>query len=218
MLHPNVESIVKKAELTGMLELVCQALELTESQFKTAEARYEAVGKYLIEGDSPVLASLGIYPQGSISLGTTVKPVGQEEYDIDLVCLAPSLQPAISPGFLKKLIGDRLRSSGRYRDLLEEKPRCWRINYANEFHLDITPAIANPACGNGGELVPDKKLEKWKASNPKGYRRQFEEIAKLQPVMSLKKAAEFAAARSQVEDLPQPTKLKGILKRGGPRC
>jgi len=32
------------------------------------------------------------------------------------------------------------------------------LNYANEFHMDITPSIMNPECTNGGELVPDKEL------------------------------------------------------------
>lgn len=209
--------IPKKAQLTGMLELICQTLELTETQFVTAKARYEAVGKYLTEADNPLLGTSGIYPQGSISIGTTVKPSGREEFDIDLVCLVPSLAPAAPPEFLKKLIGDRLRSNGRYNEILEEKPRCWRINYANEFHLDITPAIPNPACCNGGELVPDKNLKEWKPSNPRGYRGKFEERAKLQPMLLLQKA-EFAAARAQIEELPQPTKFKGLLKRSVQIC
>lgn len=208
----SLQTIPKKAQFTGILELVCQALELTQTQFETARSRYEVIGKYLTEADSPLLTTSGIYPQGSVSLGTSVRPLGREEYDIDLVCLVPSLSPMASPEFLKKLIGDRLRSNGRYKDILEEKPRCWRINYANEFHLDITPSIPNPTCGNGGELVPDKKMMEWKPSNPKGYRQQFEEKAKLQPQLLLLKAA-FAEARARVEDLPEPTKFKGLLKR-----
>lgn len=211
-MHVPTNFIPKKAQLTGILEQICQELELTPTQFETAKSRYEAVGRHLSEADSPLLAVSEIYPQGSISIGTTVKPLGREEFDIDLVCLVPSLAPAASPGFLKKLIGDRLRSNGRYRDILEEKPRCWRINYANEFHLDITPSIPNPSCGNGGELVPDKKLQAWKASNPRGYRERFEEMAKLHPVLLLQKA-EMAQMRAGLEALPQPTKFKGLLKR-----
>lgn len=211
-MRSSVELIPRKAQLTGILERICQELELTPAQFETAKSRYEAVGRYLKETNTPLLVTSEIYPQGSISIGTTVKPLGKEEYDIDLVCLVPSLAPAVPPHFLKNLIGDHLRSNGRYKDILEEKPRCWRLNYANEFHLDITPTIPNPTCSNGGELVPDKKLEEWKASNPRGYRDRFEHVAKLQPQLLLQKA-EMAEMRSGIEDLPQPTKLKGLLKR-----
>lgn len=208
----SLQTISQKAQFIGILERICQALELTQTQFETAKSRYEAIGRYLTEAESSFLASSGIYPQGSVSIGTSVRPVGREEYDIDLVCLVPSMDPATSPEFLKKLVGDRLRSNGHYKDILEEKPRCWRINYANEFHMDITPAIPNPTCGNGGELVPDKKLKEWKPSNPQGYRSQFEEKAKLQPRLLLQKA-QLAETRAQVETLPEPTKFKGLLKR-----
>lgn len=205
-------TLLKKAQLTGLLETICQVLELTENQFATAKSRYEAVGSWLADPVSPILRAASIYPQGSVALQTTVKPLAREEHDLDLVCLVAGINSAYPPATLKRLIGDRLKANGRYTDIVEEKPRCWRINYANEFHLDITPAIPNPACGNGGELVPDKKLQEWKASNPKGYRQQFEERAALKPQLLLLKA-EFAEAWNRVEALPNPTQFKGILRR-----
>jgi hypothetical protein len=105
--------------------------------------------------------------QGSTALGTTVKPVGRNEYDVDLVCHIPGAGRWLPPALCKKLVGDRLKANQRYSALLEEKPRCWRLNYANEFHLDITPSIPNDACLNGGELVPDRALRCWMATNPK---------------------------------------------------
>jgi len=202
----------RKSQFIGILERICQALELTSTQYETAKSRYEAIGRYLTEANNSLLNSSGIYPQGSVSLGTTVRPMGREEYDIDLVCLVPFMSLGTPPEVLKKLVGDRLKESERYSGILEEKPRCWRINYANEFHLDITPSIPNPSCGNEGELVPDKKLKEWKPSNPKGYRRGFDDCAKLQPRISLHTAL-MAEARANIEDLPEPTKFKGLLKR-----
>jgi len=202
----------RKTQFVGILERICETLELTATQYESAKSRYETIGKYLTEADDTFLKRSEIYPQGSISLGTTVRPLGREEYDIDLVCIVPSLSPGAPPEFLKKLVGNRLKENEHYRGILEEKPRCWRINYANEFHLDITPSIPNPSCFNGGELVPDKKLKEWKPSNPKGYRCKFEDCAKLQPrIIALK--ASMAEARANIEDLPEPTKFKELLKR-----
>ena len=31
-------------------------------------------------------ADIEIYPQGSLSISTTVKPLSKQEYDLDLVC------------------------------------------------------------------------------------------------------------------------------------
>src|SRR4030067_1434608 len=150
--------VLKKAQITGLLEGICQALELTDTQFRNASDRYESVGRWLSGADNPLLAGATVYPQGSISMSTTVKPLGQNEYDVDLICLVPGLTPAASPAALKSLIGARLRQNDRYAVILEEKNRCWRLNYANEFHLDLTPTIPNPACNHDGELLPDKTL------------------------------------------------------------
>jgi hypothetical protein len=163
--------------------------------------------------ERPLLQSLAIYLQGSTALGTTVKPIGSNEHDVDLVAHIPNLDP-ISPMVVKKAVGDRLRANGHYAPLLEEKSRCWRLSYANEFHLDITPSIANPACNNGGELVPDKSLKEWKATNPKGYRSLFDWRANLQPRMRLVKSEATAdRARADIEPYPAATNLKGVLRR-----
>ncbi|WP_051183148.1 nucleotidyltransferase domain-containing protein [Desulfocurvibacter africanus] len=171
------QEVMRKTQLTGLLELICQALELTKTQFETAEDRYGAVGRWLAEAESPLIETATVYPQGSMSLGTTVKPLGRNEFDIDLVCHTPRGKQYMEPSALKKLIGDRLRTNERYRPILEEKPRCWRLNYAGDFHLDITPTIPNPACRRGGELAPDKKLKEWKETNPQGYKDWFEQLA-----------------------------------------
>jgi len=212
-----INVVLRKSQVTGILERICQQLELTDTQYQTATARYEAVGTWLADSNESALQEASIYPQGSISLQTTVKPLSQDEYDVDLVCHVPYLSANTPPSALKALIGNRLKANERYKNILEEKPRCWRINYANEFHLDITPSIPNILCSNRGELVPDKRRNAWKASNPKGYQRQFDDRAKLRPRLLLRDAA-FAEARAQVEALPEPTQFKGLLRRSIQLC
>jgi hypothetical protein len=56
---------------------------------------------------------------------------------------------------------------------LERLKRCLRLNYAGAFHLDILPACPNDRLGGGAILVPDRKLECWKDSNPKGFAEWF---------------------------------------------
>lgn len=203
----------RKAEIAGILEKLGQVFDLSEAQHDEAKGRYEAVGAWLAGGDHELFEGVSIYPQGSTSLGTTVRPNGQQEYDVDLVCFLPHLRPESPPAVIKRLVGDRLREHGRYKDLLEEKLRCWRINYANEFHLDITPSIANPWCPFGGELVPDKNLKIWKDSNPKGYQALFEQRASLQPRLRFAKSAHIDAMRDHVEPYPARMEKKGVLRR-----
>ncbi len=211
----NYLDLLRQSQLTALIESACQSLEISPSQNQLARQRYKAVGDWLARSDNPLLVSIAIRLQGSVAVGTTVKPIGAKEYDVDLVAHVPDLDIAISPASLKKGIGDRLRSNGTYAGLLEEMPRCWRLNYANEFHLDITPSIPNPSCGMGGELVPDKTLKTWKASNPQGYRAKFDRRAALLPRIRrvLGKAFDSARADADVEPYPENRGLKGILRR-----
>ena len=206
---------LQRSQLVDLIEGACQYLEPSVYQRDLAQQRYEGVGEWLARSDDWLLAAITVRLQGSVAIGTTVKPIGANEHDVDLVAHVPDVDIAISPALLKQRTGDRLRSNGNYAPLLKEMPRCWRLDYANEFHLDITPSIPNPECRLGGELVPDKTLKAWKASNPLGYRRKFERRAALLPRIRsvFGKALDSARADGLVEPYPENKRLKGILRR-----
>jgi SMODS domain-containing protein len=213
--HINPNDQFRRGALIGALEAVCQQLELSDYQNELARGRYEGAGGWLSESSHPALAGILIYVQGSAAIGTTVKPLDRNEHDVDLIAKLQKAAWGYSPALVKKLIGDRLKEHGTYSRLLEEMCRCWRLDYANEFHLDITPAVPNPDCPNGGELVPDKELRDWKASNPKGYKALFERRAALQPRVTLRKGLPTVDehARATVEPYPATGGFKGILRR-----
>jgi hypothetical protein len=68
-------AFAKRQELLGILESACQELELTETQRKSAEGKYNAVGKWLNAGGIITIYDPDISAQGSIMIGTTVKPI-----------------------------------------------------------------------------------------------------------------------------------------------
>lgn len=206
--------LARKAEAYTILDEICRTLELSATQLEAAETAYNAVAAWLAAGDDPALQGLSIYLHGSTALGTTVKPVGRDENDVDLIGLTPNFSYWLPPAELKRIYGDRLRQHDTYAPILEEKKRCWRLNYAGQFHLDISPTIPNLRCANGGELVPDKQLRSFKPTNPKGYRALFERRALLMPKLRLAKATMardgFAAS---LEQFPKPKAYKGVLRR-----
>src|SRR5262245_35407159 len=74
-------------QLDDILSQLCETLQLTATQYRSAVERYRAVGDWL---DAPESALARwhphIYPQGSLLIGTTVHPWRRFEYDLDLVC------------------------------------------------------------------------------------------------------------------------------------
>jgi hypothetical protein len=128
MNYVDLKHQARQTQIVEVLEMVCESLELHPSQFTLAKQRYEGVGACLAGSDEPVLRTIAIYLQGSTALRTTVKPIGANEHDVDLVAHVPDLDVQVSPAALKKAIGGCLRGNGNYAPLLEEMPRCWRLN------------------------------------------------------------------------------------------
>ena len=165
-----------RAQLDEILDLIAEELQITATQHADAESKYVAVGAWLGKADSP-LASFdpSIYAQGSLRIGTTVKPIHKQEFDLDLVCELQQLRGVnFTPSQVYELIWLRMKSNATYREIVKALPRCIRLNYANNFHLDIVPAIPDGVLSTGATRIPDRDLKVWLPSNPKGYARWFE--------------------------------------------
>lgn len=190
------------------------------SRYREAKERYDAVGAWLDEADSELAPYKPIiYPQGSFALGTAVRPLGSDEYDVDAVCLLQLSTAQVTQRQLKKLVGDRLKHpQSRYKNMiepLEGSRRCWTIHYAEttKFHLDVLPAIPDDYLWLLNLGVPQKWAEsaicitdrktwavdsRWPRSNPKGYAAWF----KSQMQMRLDEA-KYAHAKSLLRGLDE---------------
>ena len=196
--------IPSNLQLAYILELICNKLQITPTQYSLAKEKYGAVGSWLGAKESSLYKyAPTIYPQGSFRIGTTVKPIGREEYDVDLVCQLLNDSGIVDPMKLLDDVYDRIISNEAYKPpIAEKKNRCVCINYKGNFHLDILPARSDPQEDKNHILVPDKKTREWKASNPVGYADWFEDIARV-PIKLLETA--------RVEPLPRYESLNDKL-------
>ena len=81
----NQDRLRQTNEILGIL---LDELDISESKYREAEGRYQAVGDWLNRDESSVRQyTPEVYVQGSFRLGTVIKPVSKDgEYDIDSVC------------------------------------------------------------------------------------------------------------------------------------
>lgn len=225
-LPPKINSLPMK-----IVEELTKNLDISDSKFHDAESKYLAVAKYLGESNNPLLQDAFIYAQGSINLRTVVKPIGKDEFDIDLVLNLPKVNNQDNPNDILKLIGDRLKDEASiYKDKVTSLKRGWRINYSGNFHLDITPSINNPFVEaeeyhytDTSELVPDKELKSWKHSNPRGFEKWFSEIAEQMPIFVVRNLRvldskmltleEAGLASYTIKDIPDHNEYKGLLRK-----
>lgn len=132
-----------------VLKGILEKLELPDGAYEKAEKRYKDIGEWLHREDSSCLEyDPLVFPQGSFRLGTAIKPDADEEYDLDMGCnLRQGLSKCnITQEQLKKHVGAELelyRTARGIKEVLSEKKRCWRLEYADglSFHMDIVPCI-----------------------------------------------------------------------------
>lgn len=133
-----------------ILEEILERIELPQNAYETARRRYEDLGEWLgREGSSLEFNDVHVFAQGSFRLGTAIKPFHEhEEYDLDLAC-------KIREGFskythsqfdLKEAVRKELelyRTARKIEKELDEKHRCWTIEYKDQlsFHMDVVPAL-----------------------------------------------------------------------------
>lgn len=166
-----------KDEINKMYEEIAEELNIPDSVYESASKSYKALGEYL--GSKLVDYKVEVFPQGSMNLGTLIKPIAEEDdYDLDAVCKV--YNSFDNAGELKNLIGNILKNSERYNKMLQpEGKRCWTLKYADSshFHMDILPSSPNVEIDKSIKIThkEDGKYE-FKISNPEGYAEWFDKL------------------------------------------
>lgn len=206
-----------REELLGdILSRIADELNITDTMYEKAVSSYGAVGKWIGDG---LEYSVRIMPQGSMNLGTVVRPLNdKDDYDIDLVCLLEDGK-GLSAASVKGLVGDRLKENKTYAEKLDDEgKRCWTMQY-EEFHMDILPCVPHYAQfvqpgQTAIELTDKNKMlgtYAFKPSDPSAYHDWF--LARAQPkvVLANKKAA---ARATEIKPVPSnASRLKTPLQR-----
>jgi hypothetical protein len=160
-----------------LLTSIIEELDIPPHLQEGAIAAYTEVGGYLDEHFLEAGRSgCEIYPQGSFRLGTVVRPVGQDDYDIDLVCLRDLSKNSVTQADLKEQVGDAIRKyleENRSAPGLSEGGRCWTLTYNQGFHMDVLPSIPYTDGDETAILITDRDMRDWQHSNPIGYANWF---------------------------------------------
>jgi len=133
-----------------IIELILGAIEIPDSAYEKAAARYGDIGGWLHRPEAGCFShEPRVFAQGSFRLGTVVRPLNaDDDYDLDLACELRSgiSRESHSQKELKTVVGHALRTYRAARGIvapLTAKHRCWRLEYADgmSFHMDIVPCI-----------------------------------------------------------------------------
>ena len=194
----------REQAISDFLSRMADEISISEAMQKKAISSYESVGNYLDEG---IPCKVSIMPQGSMNLGTTIRPLtdADDGYDIDLVCLLDKSDLSLAE--IKNMVGKRLKESALYADKIDEEgKRCWTLHY-DGFHMDILPCVPRYGYFIKPTYTEIKLTHKVgvmqyipKYSNPYQYQQWFEE--RMKSVLTSARETYANAVRCSVDDVP----------------
>lgn len=164
-----------KEQLNDLFEHIVKDIDISEELFDTAEREYKNLGKWL-DQETPKY-KLSIYPQGSFALGTVIKPIkGTDDYDLDLVCEMEEQYGLTAKELKVDIIKPLLIRYRRTSKDIEEKRRCWHVEYEHipQFHMDIIPAVHRNCYIDITDKDEELSIYQYLGSNPSGYIEWFQ--------------------------------------------
>ena len=127
-----------------LLAEIAIRIQLSQTNYNKAVSRYKSISEWIDRDGSPLKDRVEIfYPQGSMAIGATIASrLRTDEFDIDLIAqlnLHKNVNSKYALDLLYKSIKGDLGS--RYYQMTERRTRCITVNYGDEMHLDVTPAV-----------------------------------------------------------------------------
>jgi len=198
-----------------LLARIAQELQLDNTRLQRMESAYNSVAE-LLKNDEDFFDDLviEIYAQGSKRIGTTVKPINEEDFDLDTVLHIYDPYYKHSPEEVYNALVRALEKDSYYKSIMEKKKRCVRLNYKSDFHMDILPACMPDLLNKETIKIPEKALKSWSVANPKGFSNWFLFAANSvkDPVL-FRNSELLLKAQIETEDLPKELYLKTPLQR-----
>ena len=198
-------------QLDSLLDKMAREVQLDETRYKRMIVSYEAIKKW-IESDEKFFKpyKYEVYPHGSVRIFTTVKPIGRDEFDLDIVIHFKDNTLRHPPMKIYTELKRRLNENETYKKILEPKSRVLRLNYSGDFHMDIMPGIQDTPFDENKIKVPDRELGDWVSSNPRGYADWFMARANLAESSLLEKA--LRAEKIQADDFNNKKPLQRAVQ------
>lgn len=204
--------IEKRAtQMDNLLNEMAKEVQLDETRYKRMIVSYEAIKKW-VESDEVFFKPFKyeVYPHGSVRIFTTVKPIGKDEFDLDIVIHFKDNAILHSPMKIYTELKRRLNEHETYKEILEAKSRVIRLNYSGDFHMDLMSGIQDNPYDENKIRVPDRELGNWVSSNPRGYADWFMAKANLAESSLLEKA--LKAEKIQADDFNNKKPLQRAVQ------
>ncbi|HTN37291.1 MAG TPA: nucleotidyltransferase [Arachidicoccus sp.] len=198
-----------------LLARIAQELQLDKTRLDRMESAYNSIAE-LLKKDEDFFEGMiiEVYAQGSKRIETTVRPINEEDFDLDVILHIYDPYYNHTPDQIYNALVKALEKNSYYKSIMEKKKRCVRVNYKSDFHMDILPACMPNSFEKEMIKIPEKALKNWSSGNPKGFSGWFLGIANaVKEPMLRKYSSVLLKAQIETEPLPEELYLKTPLQR-----
>ena len=192
---------------------MAENLDLTETEFKAIENSYNTLGRYLTNSRYLTNYEVDVFPQGSVRLGTVIKPLKRDDYDVDLVCKFTKNDQNLLPEQVKHMVGTSLKHSDYSYQLEEEHGRCWTLNFNSNppYHIDILPGVSINHSERVKATIRDVNGKyDWLYTNPKGFAEWFQNVSNKR--LTLDESRQVEPVKKYIDKSPLQRAIQ-IVKR-----
>ncbi|MFB0838758.1 cyclic GMP-AMP synthase DncV-like nucleotidyltransferase [Arthrobacter sp. E44] len=117
-----------------------EKVNLNQSRLNLLSQRVTAIENFLSNDEVFGEYVVEVIPQGSFAHGTIIKPVGNKEFDADVLVLMDGVEGWEPSDYVQKLY-EAFGRRASYRSMRSRKKRCVTIDYAGDFHVDVVPFV-----------------------------------------------------------------------------
>ncbi len=106
--------------------------------------------------------------QGSLALGTVIRPVNNREFDVDMLAFMRASRLKAPKDYIEEVYR-AMKANGNYADKVHRKARCVTVDYAGDFHMDIVPCVEM----RGGLFICNGRTDEFEPTDGTGFRDWF---------------------------------------------
>lgn len=113
----------------------------------------------------------GKSPQGSWAQRTIIKPVGNREFDADVLLLLDHNPEWDNPKTYIDKVWAALQRIPTYAEMdppPRRRCRCVTVTYAGDYHVDIVPCLEQ---SHGGKVIVNRDENDWEPTDPEDFTR-----------------------------------------------
>lgn len=146
-----------------------KVVNLNQNRLDTLQARVDAINSFLESSEEFGEIFIELIPAGSWAHNSIIKPVGEfDEFDADVLLHVQERSEWLPKDYIEELYRT-FRGSTVYNSLAQRKTRCVRIDYANDFHIDVVPYIEQSGFHYITNHLDPEGVGKFEASNPEAF-------------------------------------------------